>query len=134
LSTSDNDSFAGHIRASIDFLMRHEGRNINEIAWIGLVTEFEVIAPTHARATSDHVNHSLQLTMMVGAGFGVSLNDDGAGPQLTGSGSCVRDGGGPRHAGRLGRIRVELSSANDLYAIFSPVQSFFSAFRLLVRG
>jgi hypothetical protein len=39
LPASDYHGLTRHIRASVDFLMRDVGRNVNEISGTGLVTE-----------------------------------------------------------------------------------------------
>ncbi len=61
--------------------------------------------------------------MMVGTSFGVRLNDYGTGPQLTGPGVRVRNGGGSCHSSGLGRVGVQFPRVNNLYAVFFPVQS-----------
>jgi hypothetical protein len=62
--------------------------------------------------------------MMVGTGLGVWLNYDRTGPQLTGASSRVSNGCSPRHSRSLGRVHVQISRADNLYAMFFPVQSF----------
>ena len=39
LSASDDHSFAGHIWARINLLVRDVGRNINEISGVGFIAE-----------------------------------------------------------------------------------------------
>lgn len=124
LPASHDHGLTWHIRAGIDFLVRDVGRNVDEISGVGLIAELQPIAPAHTRTTSDNVNHRLQLAMMVGASFGVWLNDDGTGPQLACPGTRLSNGGGPRHSWSLGRVRVQLSRVHDLYAMFFPVQWF----------
>src|SRR5262249_26808570 len=78
--------------------------------------------PTHARTTSDDVDHRLKLAMMVGTSFGARLNDYRTGPQLTRPGARVRNGGGPCHSGGLGRVAVPFPDVHHLHAMCFPVQ------------
>ena len=80
LSASYNHCFTRYVGAGVDFLMRDVGRNVNEIASAGFSAEFQAVAPTHTRTASNDVDHRLQFAMMVGAGFGVRLDDYGTGP------------------------------------------------------
>jgi hypothetical protein len=44
--------------------------------------EFQVLAPAHARAALHHVDHALQVAVVVRAGLRVGVDGDGARPQL----------------------------------------------------
>src|SRR5450755_2946907 len=121
LPASHDHSLTRHIWAGVDFLMRDVGWNVNEISRTGLITELQPVAPAHSRMTADDVNHRLQFAMVVGAGFGVRLNHNGTGPQLTGPGTRMSDGGCPRHSRGLGRVGVQFSRMHDLYAVLFPV-------------
>ena len=72
------------VRAGIDFLMRHEGRHIDEISGPSLGHILEVVAPPHTGLAAHHVDHTLKLAMVVHAGLGVGLDGDGPGPDLLG--------------------------------------------------
>ena len=101
--------------------MRHERRHIDEIAGFGFGDKFELIAPAHAGPPADDVDDAFQFAVVVGAGFGIGLDLDGAGPEFIGAGFGVVDGGGAGHARGLLRVVVELVAAYDAHAIFAPV-------------
>ena len=92
--------------------MREVGRDVDEVSGAGFVDELEAIAPTEAGAASDDVDDGFEVSVMVGAGFGVGVDDDRAGPEFLGSGGGVGDGFGAGHAGSLGSVLVEFSGAN----------------------
>ena len=62
--------------------------------------------------------------VVVGAGFGVGMDDDGAGPEFLCAGFGVGDGFGAGHAGSLEGVGVELAVADDAEAMELPVGSF----------
>jgi len=78
-------------------------------------------SPQRMRAAADNVDHSLQLAVMVWAGFGVWLNNHRTSPQLTGPGTRVRNRGGSCHSRRLGRVGVQLPCAHDFYSMRLPI-------------
>jgi len=129
LSASDDHGLTRRIRLCVDFLVRDVGWKVDEISGTGLIAELQMVAPAHARTTSDDVKDRLQLAVVVGAGFSVRLNNDGTGPQLTGPGTRVSNGSGPRHSRGLGRVRIQFARVHDLYALFFPVHAI-----LLVPG
>src|SRR5262249_53669651 len=61
-------------RTGVNFLMRHKGRHINEIAGSSLGGEFEPLAPAHARLAAHYVDDAFQLTVMMRAGLRVRTN------------------------------------------------------------
>src|SRR5206468_2896899 len=56
-------------RAGVDLLVRHEGRHVDEVAGTGLGGELQVLAPAHARAALDDVDHALQRPVVMRAGL-----------------------------------------------------------------
>ena len=58
---------------------------------------------------------------MVGAGLGVGVDGDRAGPQLLGADTGEIDGRGAVHARRLGSVGVERACRDDADAIVFPV-------------
>jgi hypothetical protein len=50
LAASHDDGFTGFVRKSVDLLVRHIGRDVDEISRAGLAAKFQVVAPSHARA------------------------------------------------------------------------------------
>src|SRR6185295_17856342 len=121
LAAADEDA-AQHLgRAGVDLLMRHERRDVDEIAWPRLGGKLQMLAPPHARPAADHVDHALQLSMVVSAGLRVGLHGDRTGPELAGPGSGVRDRRRARHARGLRRVEIELRTRNDLDSVIAPV-------------
>ena len=56
------------IPPSINLLMRHKRRHVDEVARPGFVDELQPLAPAQARATADDIEDRLQLPMMMGGG------------------------------------------------------------------
>src|SRR5215212_127155 len=52
-------AFQRLVAAGVDFLMRHEWGDINEIARTGFRYIFEMIAPAHAGLPTHHIDHAL---------------------------------------------------------------------------
>src|SRR5436190_14777147 len=100
--------------------MRDEGRDVDEVAGAGLGDELKLVAPAHARLAAHHVDHALYRAMMVRAGLGLGVDDDGAGPEFLGAGAGVGDGGGAIHAGGLRGVDVELVGVDDAHARVLP--------------
>src|SRR5262245_33954197 len=71
---ADHDAFERLIAVRIDLLMRHERRHIDEIAWTSGRGELERLAPTHARAAANDIDHALELAVMMRAGLRVWLD------------------------------------------------------------
>src|SRR2546429_586666 len=74
--------------------------------------ELELAAPAHARLAAHHVDDALDRAVVMGAGFRLGVDDDGAGPELLGAGARVGDGGGAVHARGLRGVDVELAGAH----------------------
>ncbi|MNC85472.1 hypothetical protein D3C83_10720 [compost metagenome] len=104
----------------IDFLVRHIGRHVNEVPGPRLGDEFEPVAPPHAGAAADHIDHAFDGTVVVGAGLGLGMDDDRAGPEFFRARARVGNGRGTVHAGRLRRVDVELVAMHDPHAVITP--------------
>ena len=124
LAAADDDGFDGFVGAGVEFLMRDVGRNVDEIAGAGFVDELKVVAPAEAGAAADDVDDGFEFTVMVGAGFGVGMDNDGASPEFLRAGFRMGDGFGAGHAGRLEGVGIELAAADDAEAVELPVGSF----------
>ena len=48
LTASYDDGLTGFVGECVDLLVRHVGRNIDEVARAGFTAEFQVISPSHA--------------------------------------------------------------------------------------
>ena len=66
----------------VDLLVRHEWRHEDEPARASLGGELEVLAPPHPGPAANHVDHALQLAVMVRAGPRAGMDRDGPCPQL----------------------------------------------------
>ena len=106
LTTSYDDRFTRFVGERVDLLVRYIGWNIDEVARAGFTAEFQVVSPSHTGPAAHDVENGFQVAMVVGAGLGVGLDYDRAGPQFARSGSGVGDGGSPGHARRLGSVGV----------------------------
>ena len=104
----------------IDFLMRHVWRHIDEIPRPCFGGEFQLLAPAHAGFAAEDVDDGLEVPVVVGAGFGIWVDGDRAGPELAGAGAGEGDGGGAGHAGGLGGVGVEGGGGDDLDAGVLP--------------
>ena len=124
LTASHHDSLTGFIGSSVDLLVRHVWRNIDEIAGPGLTAEFQVVSPSHAGPAANDVEDGLQVAVVVGTSLRVGLDYNRAGPQFGRSGSGMGDGGGPGHTGGLRRIRIQVAGGNDFDAVVLPVHAF----------
>src|SRR6266480_7953483 len=107
--------------ARVYFLMRDVGRDVDEVAGAGFGHELELVAPAHAGLAAHHVDHALYRAVMVGAGLGLGVDDDGAGPEFLGAGARVGDGGGAVHARGLRGVDVELVGVDDAHAVVLPL-------------
>src|SRR6202165_1818685 len=101
--------------------MREVGRGGDEVAGAGFGDELELVAPAHARLAADDVDHALDRAVMMGAGLGLGMDDDRAGPESFGAGAGVGDGGGAVHARRLRGGDVELVGMDDAHAVVFPL-------------
>ena len=121
LTASYDYGLTGFVGASVDLLMRHVRRNVDEVARSSFAAKFQMIPPSHPSPAAHDVEDGFQLAVMVRSGLCVGLDENCAGPQFAGSCSGVGDGGGTSHAGSLGRIRIQVASRNDFDAVLFPV-------------
>jgi hypothetical protein len=56
-------------------------RNVNKVARLAFLADFQSIAPPHSNLTLDDVENSVQLPMVMRPGLGVRLNRQFARPQ-----------------------------------------------------
>src|SRR5207249_8184559 len=63
----------------------------SEVARTRFGDELEPVAPAHARASADHVDHALDRAVMVCAGLRPGMDDNRPGPELLRAGARVRD-------------------------------------------
>src|SRR4029077_6841274 len=109
------------IRARVDLLMRHVGRDIDEIPCRGLGDEFQAVAPAHAGKAADYIDHTFQIPVVMRSRLSGGLDSDGAGPQFRRTGSLGGHGRAPVHAERLSGGIVQLVGANDSHATRAPL-------------
>src|SRR5215510_16470195 len=109
------------ILAGVDFLMRDKWRHIDKIPRPSLGDVLQMIAPTHAGPAIHHIDDTLQVSVMVGACFGVGMNGDSTGPQLTGPSTSLGDGCSAGHAGCLGGVQIERTASYHSYPVLAPV-------------
>src|SRR5947209_1969317 len=67
----------------VDFLVRYEGRNENEIARTRFIAEFQTFAPTHPGTPPHNVEDGFELTVMVRTGLCSRFHLDCTGPKLS---------------------------------------------------
>lgn len=82
LSTSYKNAFERRVGVCVDFLVRHIGRDVDEISRPGFGGEFETIAPSHACFAFHNVDNAFEFPVMMRGGFRVWMNSDGSGPEL----------------------------------------------------
>src|SRR5215469_15370996 len=80
LPAADHDAFESFVRVCVYFLVRNERRDKDKIARTGLGDILELFAPSHSRAALDDIDHAFELAVVMGAGPGVSVDRDCAGP------------------------------------------------------
>src|SRR5580704_12397510 len=115
------------IFAGVQFLMRHVGRDVDEVSRTRFIDELQVISPTKTGSAADYVDHRFQFAVMMRTGLGVGMHDDGSRPELLRADAGARDGFGAGHARRLRRVAVEFAAANDAQAVSFPVGHFVSS-------
>ena len=121
LTAADDHGLDGHICAGVHFLVRNVRRDVDKIAGTGLRNVFQLLAPAESRASTDNVQDSFKLPMMMGPAGDRGSNHYRSRPQLAGARPRVCDGCRTRHPGRLRRIRVQFASAHNANAVFFPV-------------
>jgi hypothetical protein len=120
LSAPDHDARERLVTTRVDLLMWDERRHEDEVAGTGLRDELEPFAPPHSSTTAHDVDDALQLAVVVGARLRVCVDRHGARPQLLRADPGIADRGRAGHAGRLGRVEIELARADDPDPIISP--------------
>jgi hypothetical protein len=111
------------VRARVDLLVRRVGRDVDEIAGPRLRRELEPLAPAHPRAAGEHVDHALQMTVVVRAGLRVRVDEHGARPEALGTGRGGVDRRRAVHPGGLRRVHVQFVGMDDADAGEPPVDS-----------
>ena len=125
------NAFEHLVAAGVDLLMRHIGRDENEIAGIGFRGELQVIAPTHPRPSLHDINNALKVTVVMRAGLGVRLDGDGARPEFLRPRAREIYRGLSIHPGRRGHIGIELIAWNDANAIVLPALAVLLVIRVI---
>src|ERR1700693_6539833 len=74
LTAAYHDRFARLVGESVDLLMRHVGRNVDEVARPGLAAEFQALSPSHAGSAANYVENGLQFAVVMRPGLGVGLH------------------------------------------------------------
>ena len=100
--------------------MRDKGRHIDEIAGAGLGHEFEPVAPAHAGPSADHVDHALHRPVMVRAGLGFRMDDDGSRPSFSAPARAWVMAAARFMPGVCGRVDVELARTDHPDAVETP--------------
>ena len=116
LPASYDHSLDRFVGARVDLPMRHERRDIDEVARTGFVDEeLEMLAPAESGAALDDVQHRLQFAVVMRGGFGVRLDSQRFRPRSFEAPAVMAwsDRGGSGHAGSLGRVGIELTGADD---------------------
>ena len=121
LSLRTKTHSSGLVGRGVDLLVRHIGRDEDEIAGLGLGDVFEVLAPAHPRLALQHVDDAFEGAVMVRAGLGVGVDMDRAGPDLLRPDPGEIDRRGAVHARGLRRVGVELIARDHLDAVRLPV-------------
>src|SRR5580698_6950106 len=73
LAAADDYGLHWFIALGVDLLVGDEWRDIDKVTRPGFFDELEPIAPAHASSPADNVQHSLDISVMMGAGFGIGL-------------------------------------------------------------
>ena len=134
LAAADHYGLNRFIGTRVHFLMGNVRRNVDEIAGSGFFDVFEALAPTEAGTAMNDVENRFELAVMVGGGAGGGFHSHGAGPQLAGARAGVGNGRGPSHPRRLGRVRVQLTRADDADPVLFPIRLFLNWRLLIVHG
>ncbi|MFZ0299716.1 MAG: hypothetical protein WAM13_15300 [Candidatus Sulfotelmatobacter sp.] len=79
--------------------MRDVGRDVDEVSGAGFIDKLQMISPAKAGAAAYDVNDGFEFPVMMGAGLGVGMDDDGSCPQLLRTDSGTRDGFGGSYLG-----------------------------------
>ena len=114
-------AFQHLVAAGVDLLVRHVGRDVDEVARTRFGDELKVLAPAHPRASFQDVDDAFEVTMVVSAGLGIGMDRHGARPDLLRADAGEVDGRLAIHAGRLRRVRVERPGRDDPDAPVLPL-------------
>src|SRR5215210_5565582 len=79
-------------------------------------------SPHRIRAATNHVDHALLFSMVMGTGFGVRVDRDGTRPQLVCAGRGMGNGRRTCHARRLGSIEIKFVTSNYPNTVKAPVR------------
>ncbi len=79
-----------------------------------------MLAPAHAGLATHDINHALQVTVVMCAGFRIRLDRHGPGPQFLCTDASKINRRLAIHAGRRRHIGIELIAWNDADAIMLP--------------
>jgi hypothetical protein len=119
--TSDQDALKALAATCVDLLVRNERRDVDEVADGSLGDEFKPFALPHPGAAFHDIDHTLEVTVVVGSGLGVWFDRHGAGPDLlrTDTGEVNRRGPGDSRC--LGGVGIEGVSRYDVDSVIAPV-------------
>jgi hypothetical protein len=121
LVIAHDDTGKWFVVARIDLLVGNERWHVDEVARPSFGNEFEALSPPHPRPAIYHVDHALQLPMVMGTGLSVRMDRDGTRPQLVCAGRSLRNGRRTRHARRLGSIEIQFITSNYPNTVKAPV-------------
>ena len=120
LSAANNHALERLRITGVDFLVRNEGRHVDEITWISFRHELEAIAPAHPSFALQDVNDAFHVPVVVRSGLRFGVDGDGACPELLRADPGVGNRRGARHPRSLRCIGVELSGPHHPDAIQPP--------------
>jgi hypothetical protein len=80
-------TFQNLFGTGIDFLMRHVGRDKNEIAGIRFASKLQSVTPAHSRLGAHDIDYAFEVAVVMSAGFRIGLDRDRACPQFFGPGA-----------------------------------------------
>ena len=80
LAAANYYGFDWLVRTCVHLLMRNPWRNVNEIAWSGLFREFQMVAPAETGASTNDVENSLEVAMVMGCSSRVWIHYDSPSP------------------------------------------------------
>jgi len=73
--------------------MRNVGWHVDKITGGGLGFEFQTLAPAQSCNSVEDIDHGLQVAVVMGTGFRLRVNGEGAGPELRRTRLLRRHGG-----------------------------------------
>ena len=65
LVAADDDARQRCVGTGVDLLVRHVRRDVDEVAGPGFRGEFEMVAPPHPGASRNHIDHALEVSVVV---------------------------------------------------------------------